>query len=67
MERIAGGDEKMVKPKDGKARITYSVRLNPDLLKQLKHIAVDDNKTVGELIEEGINLLLEKRSTSRKE
>jgi len=57
----------MVKPKDGKARITYSVRLNPDLLKQLKHIAVDDNKTVGELIEEGINLLLEKRSTSRKE
>ncbi len=51
----------MVKPKDGTARLTYSVRLNPDLLKQLKHMAVDENKTIGELIEEGIGLLIEKR------
>jgi len=51
----------MVKPKDGATRITYSVRLNPDLLRKLKHIAVDENKTVGELIEEGISTVIEKR------
>jgi hypothetical protein len=52
---------KMVKSKDGVARVTYSVRLNPDLLKELKHIAVDENRTVGELIEEGIKAIVEKR------
>jgi predicted transcriptional regulator len=50
-----------VKAKDGSERVTYSVRLNPDLLKQLKHLAVDENKTVGELIEEGIKVILQKR------
>ena len=51
----------MVKPRDGAGRVTYSVRLKPDLLKLLKHIAVDENKTVGELIEEGISLIIEDR------
>lgn len=50
-----------MKAKDGSERVTYSVRLNPDLLKQLKHLAVDENKTVGELIEEGIKVILQKR------
>ena len=50
-----------MKAKDGSERVTYSVRLNPDLLKQLKHLAVDENKTVGELIEEGIKVVLHKR------
>ena len=57
----------MVKPKDGATRITYSVRLNPDLLKRLKHIAVDENKTVGELIEEGMGLVVEKRLSVRED
>jgi predicted transcriptional regulator len=56
----------MVKPKDSTARITYSVRLNPELLKQLKHIAVDENKTVGELVEEGITVILQKRKKQTK-
>jgi hypothetical protein len=51
----------MVKAKDGANRVTYSVRLNPDVLKELKHLAVDENKTVGELIEEGIRLVIERR------
>lgn len=51
----------MVKPKNETTRITHSVRLNPDLLKRLKHIAVDENKTVGELIEEGLSAVIEKR------
>jgi hypothetical protein len=67
MNSIAGGDEHMVKPKDGATRITYSVRLNPDLLRQLKHIAVDENKTVGELIEEGMSLVVKKRSDVRED
>jgi len=57
----------MVKPKDGTVRITYSVRLNPDLLKKLKHIAVDENKTVGELIEEGMSLVVKKSSAVRED
>ncbi len=51
----------MVKAKDGSERVTYSVRLNPNLLKALKHLAVDENKTVGELVEEGIKAILQKK------
>ena len=42
-------------------RESRTVRLNPELLKQLKHLAVDENKTVSELVEEGIQLLLRKQ------
>jgi hypothetical protein len=51
-----------LKPKDGTTRITYSVRLNPHLLNYLKHTAIDENKTVGELMEEGISTILQKRN-----
>jgi len=33
----------------------------------LKHIAVDENKTVGELIEEGMSLVVKKRSDVRED
>jgi hypothetical protein len=56
----------MVKSKNSAVRVTYSVRLNPELLKQLKHVAVDENKTVGELIEEGITAILQKRKKQTK-
>ncbi len=52
----------MVKAKDGAERQAYTVRLRPDILKQIKHMSVDENRTVGELIEEGITLVLEKRN-----
>lgn len=50
----------MVKAKDDIIRETYSVRLNPELILKVKHIAVDEKKTVSQVIEEGIELLLKK-------
>jgi hypothetical protein len=54
----------MVKQTDKITRITYSVRLNPDLFKLLKHIAVDENRSIGELLEEGISTILKKRKVA---
>ena len=47
-----------MKIKDGTKREAYSVRLNPDLVTELKHLAVDQRKTLSELIEEGIKAVL---------
>lgn len=55
----------MVKSKDDIKRVTYSVRLDPELLKELKHLCVDENRPIGELIEEGIKLLLAKRKDKK--
>jgi predicted transcriptional regulator len=56
----------VAKAKDGAMRQAYTVRLKPELLRALKHLAVDENKTIGELIEEGIAPLLEKKEVKRK-
>lgn len=56
----------MVKARDGEARVSYSVRLKPDLIPQLKHIAVDENKPISELIEEGISIVIQKRVKAKK-
>lgn len=50
----------MVKAKDDTKRESYSVRLRPDIIQRLKHVAVDEKKSVSELIEEGIEELLKK-------
>ncbi len=50
----------MVKPKDDIERVSYSVRVDPALIRELKHIAVDQNKPVSTLIEEGIKLMIKK-------
>ena len=50
----------MVKPKNDIKRESYSVRLDPVLLRELKHAGVDQKKPVSLLIEEGIRLLLKK-------
>ncbi len=50
----------MVKAKDDIRRESYSVRLDPDLIRELKHIAVDEKKPISTLIEEGIKLVLKK-------
>lgn len=52
----------MARPRKKTTRESYSVRLNPDLIRTLKHMAVDENKTVSELIEEAISMLLEKKT-----
>ena len=48
----------MVKAKDAVKRESYSVRLDPLLVTELKHVAVDEKKPVSMLIEEGIKLML---------
>jgi len=53
----------MAKRKEGTSRVTYSVRLDPYLLKLLKHISIDENRSVGELLEEGINAVIKKRKS----
>ncbi len=50
----------MVKAKDNIKRESYSVRLDPDLIRELKHIAVDEKKPISTLIEEGIRLIIKK-------
>lgn len=50
----------MVKAKDDIKRESYSVRLDPDLIRELKHVAVDEKKPVSTLVEEGIRDVLKK-------
>ena len=50
----------MVKAKDDIKRESYSVRLDPDLIQELKHVAVDEKKPISTLIEEGMRLVLKK-------
>jgi hypothetical protein len=35
-------------------REVFSTRVNPDLVKQLKHLSVDEKKPVSQLLEEAI-------------
>jgi len=56
----------MVKAKDDIKRESYSVRLDPDLIRELKHIAVDEKKPVSTLIEEGIRDLFKKYPKKRR-
>jgi len=50
----------MVKANDDIKRESYSVRLDPDLIRVLKHIAVDERKPISTIIEEGIRLIIKK-------
>ena len=45
---------------------TFSTRIDDDLLKELKHLAVDTDKSLGDLLEEAIAELIRKYSKSRK-
>jgi predicted HicB family RNase H-like nuclease len=42
-------------------REVFSTRIDPDLIRQLKHLAVDERKSLNQLLEEAISLLLEQR------
>ncbi len=39
---------------------TFSTRIDTDRLKALKHLAVDEDKSIGALLEEAIEDLIEK-------
>jgi predicted transcriptional regulator len=56
----------MVKATDEEKRESYSVRLRPDLIQKVKHLAVDEKKSVSQIIEEGIEDLLKKYAKSKK-
>jgi hypothetical protein len=43
-------------------REVFSTRLDPVRIKKLKHLAVDEDKALNDLLEEAIDLLLEKRT-----
>jgi len=42
-------------------REVFSTRLDPELVKKLKHLAVDEGCSLNELLEEAIKLLLARR------
>jgi len=46
-----------MKSKDGIKRETYLVKIDLNLVKWLKHEAIERNMTVGQLVEEAIKLL----------
>ena len=56
----------MAKPKGIQERKTHSMRVNPDLIKRLKHIAIDEDKDIGDLVEEGIEFVIAKREKHKK-
>ena len=45
---------------------TFSTRIDAERLKSLKHLAVDEDKSIGALLEEAIEDLLEKYEKAEK-
>jgi predicted transcriptional regulator len=45
---------------------TFSTRIDDELLKTLKHLAVDTDRSLGELLEEAIRELVRKYAKQRK-
>jgi predicted transcriptional regulator len=45
---------------------TFSTRIDDDLLKALKHLSVDTDKSLGELLEEAIAELIRKYSKPKR-
>jgi predicted HicB family RNase H-like nuclease len=48
----------LAQTKKSMTREVFSTRVDPDLIRQLKHLAVDEGKALNELLEEAIGLLL---------
>lgn len=45
---------------------TFSTRIDAERLKALKHLAVDEDKSIGTLLEEAINDLLKKYEKNKR-
>ena len=45
---------------------TFSTRIKTDRLKDLKHLAVDEDKSIGVLLEEAIEDLVKKYKSKKK-
>lgn len=55
------------KPKKDKPRKTYALSLNRELMLEVQHLALDEDRFVNDVVEEGLRDLLEKRRKKRKE
>jgi len=47
-------------------RKVFSTRLDQDLIKELKHLAVDEGRALNDLLEEAIEALLKKYKSKAK-
>ncbi len=56
----------MAKPKAPQGRKTYGLRLAQDLMREVKHLAVDEGKPTNDLTEEALRDLLRKYREKRK-
>ena len=48
-------------------RITTSIKINPELLKKAKHVAIDKGMTFSDLLEKALKDEIEKRNSSKKQ
>jgi len=56
----------MPRPKSGKPRKTFAVSLDPALMLQVQHLALDRDKWANELVEEALQDLLKKYANKKK-
>ena len=54
----------MYKDKNDGSKTT--IRIPKELMSELKHLAIDDNKTLGEIITEGLTEYLQERKNRNK-
>jgi len=45
---------------DTSKRLTYSIRIRPDIMDKMRHLAVDEHVTLSSLIERALEELLER-------
>lgn len=57
----------MAREKSNPGRKMYGLRLDQALLRDLQHLAVDEDKWMNEMVEEAIRDLLKKYREKRKE
>lgn len=55
----------MARPRSPKQRKQYGLRLDPQLMRELEHLSVDEQKWMNELTEEAIRDLLKKYQAKR--
>ncbi len=56
----------MPRTKSAISRKTFAVSLQPDLMRQVQHLALDKDKWANELIEEALQDLLKKYAGTKK-
>lgn len=58
--------KQQVMDKDKKDGSKTTIRIPKELMSELKHLAIDDNKTLGEIITEGLTEYLQERKNRNK-